>query len=269
MRRSASPCRPPGRSSWAWPAASLALAPLTGCAPRSCPPTACCSIGWSRWSTTAWCCESELDTADARDRGATAGAECRAAAGGGAAPAGARPAGAGGDPAAARRSRRHQGVRRAGQRGAGRHRQAAESHARAAARRNWRPTASTIRSTASSSGARLRARSCASATSCSASSSRRASWINTWNTRRRPPSAANEYNVAHILIAVRAGRQARAAGAGQQAGARDRRPRPQRRGIRRARGHLFTERERAGRRRARLAQGYRAADLPGGCGRRA
>ena len=74
----------------------------------------------------------------ARSRRGCAAAERRAARRGRAALAGARPAGARGDPGAARRSRRHQGLGRAGQRRAGRHRQAAEHHARAAAGDSWR-----------------------------------------------------------------------------------------------------------------------------------
>ena len=106
-----------------------------------------------------------------------------------------------------------------------------------------------------------------SATSCSASSSRRVSSISTWNARRRPPRPANEYNVSHILIAVAQDAKPAQLAAATQTGARRRRSRAQRRGLRQARGHLLAERDRARRRLARLAQGHGAADLPGGCDR--
>ena len=83
----------------------------------------------------------------------------------GAALAGARAPGARRDPGAARRPRRHQGLGRAGQRRAGRHRQAAEHHSRAAARPTGARRHRLRRATARRCGARSRARCCASATS--------------------------------------------------------------------------------------------------------
>ena len=87
--------------------------------------------------------------------------------------------------------------------------------------------------------------------------------------RRKTPSATNEYNVSHILIAVGAGGQPGAARRGRQARPGGLRARQGRRGLRQAGGGLLQQPDRARWRRARLAQGQRAADLPHRRGRAA
>ena len=78
----------------------------------------------------------------------------------------------------------------------------------------------------------------------------------------KTPSERNEYNVSHILIAV--GQEASPAQVDAAAEARHGglRARQGRRGLRQARGRLLQQPDRLRWRRARLAQGQRAADLP-------